>query len=157
MPTAAVCTGPALWLVAELLADWAPELADWTAEPAELVRLPISDVMEARSEPVAVDSADDSDAMALPASLVMELTSEDAAELIELTTEPIELVSDEMAAGLVLLLLPPPALLVPPPALWLLVSWAEARAAKAARRKVAERMLMDLMMSLVRFICNGLV
>jgi len=131
-----------LGLVADLLADDAPLLAELTAELTELVRLPISEVMESRPEPVAVDSSDDRDAMTLPASLVMELTCEDAAELMELRAELIELERDEMAAELVLLVLLALSVLV--------VVWAEARATKAAR-KAAERMLTELMAEPGRF------
>jgi hypothetical protein len=75
MPTAAVCMGPAL-PVAEVLMELAAELTDW-------VMLPISEVIESRAEPVAVESSEDRLSRALPALLVRELILEDAADSAE--------------------------------------------------------------------------
>jgi len=91
----------------------AAEVAELTAELAELVRLSSSDVMDERTaEPVAVDSSDDRLAMAPAALLVMELTCAEAAELMELEREEVSREKEEVVA--------------------VVVVWAEARAAKAA-------------------------
>ncbi|KAL2167571.1 hypothetical protein VTG60DRAFT_1117 [Thermothelomyces hinnuleus] len=94
MPTAAVCIGPAL-VVTELVSAPAIEVAELTAEPTELVRLSIRELRDEATDPVAVASSDDRDSMMPPAPLVIELTRDDASELMELRAEPMELVRDE--------------------------------------------------------------
>lgn len=88
MATAAVGTGAALvWLL----------LTELTAELAELVRLAISELMEARPEPVAVERTDDRLERRLLSSPVMELSWDDAAELMDERIELAALVRE--AAG----------------------------------------------------------
>jgi hypothetical protein len=71
-------------------------VAELTLELTELMSPPSSDVMDARTEEsVAVDSCDDRLAMALLASLVMELTSDEADELMDERAELREEVSIE--------------------------------------------------------------
>lgn len=82
MPKAAVWTGPAL----SVALDWA-ELAALAAELAldapALLRLAILEEMEAAAEPVAVDRAEDREAMPEPTSEVMEAMLELAAPSME--------------------------------------------------------------------------
>jgi hypothetical protein len=95
MPTAPVLAGAALGLVA---VDWvllAALVTEVKALEAELVSEPMTEVREARSEPVAVESTDDSDDSELLAPLVMDDSSELTAELMELTTEDECVDSDE--------------------------------------------------------------
>lgn len=81
--TAAVCTGPALGLVALEAAELALCDAELRRELAELVREAIARLRDSRSEPVAVESCDEYDERREPASLVMELKCEVISELIE--------------------------------------------------------------------------
>ncbi len=83
--TAPVFIGAALVTVEAC--ELAALVAELTRELTELVREFRADVIEARSEPVAVDRAFEYEEIRLPASLVTELTSEAAEELMDESTE----------------------------------------------------------------------
>jgi len=139
-PTATAAVGMAAALVTLELAEAAEVLAELAADLMEEVKLWSSELIEERAGPVAVESSADRLERALPASLVIELTWDDSAELIDESTELMELESapleeddevdeaepvDEVAEGLTVVVL----------------CCAETTAARAAKR-MAERILM---------------
>lgn len=85
--TAPVFTGAALGLVAVVAVELAASVTELTRELTELVKEARAEVRESRSEPVAVASSDEKDDRRLAASLVMELTWEEAADEMEDATE----------------------------------------------------------------------
>lgn len=133
--TAAVCIGAAL--VALELAEAAEVLAELAADLMEEVKLWSSELIEERAEPVAVESSEDRLESALPASLVIELTWDDSAELIDDSTELMELESapleDEVDEAV-------PDVEVADGLTVVVVCWAETAAAKATAR-TEKRML----------------
>lgn len=102
-------------------------LTELTAELTELVRLAISELMEAAPEPVAVERTDDRLERALPALPVMELILDSAAELADERAELMALVRE--AAG-------PTVVVATGPLAVVVTTWAEATEAKAARMVV---------------------
>jgi len=118
---AAVWTGAAL-PVAEVEAELAASLAELALEAAELVRLSRSEEREAAADPVAVARTEEMLEAALPASVLMELTTEPSEELTESSSLRIEL--ETLAAELIAELRALPSVVV--------VSWAAARATKPA-------------------------
>jgi hypothetical protein len=94
--TAPVFKGAAFGLVAVACVTEAALVTELMRLPAELVMEAMADVMEARSEPVAVESSDDSDATWLLASAVIPLTCELTAELMDAATLD-ECVATELA------------------------------------------------------------
>jgi hypothetical protein len=99
MATAPVCMGAALGLVAVAWVREASLEAELLALEAELVSDAIADVSESRSDPVAVDSSDDSDDSWLLTSLVIEDRAELSAELMELWIEDAREDTDEAEAA----------------------------------------------------------
>jgi hypothetical protein len=96
--------GAALVLLVVVAAAWALvalEMTECTASLAELVMLAISEVREAAASPVAVERIDDKLERALPASWVMELILDSAAELTDERAEPTTLVRDAMGPATV--------------------------------------------------------
>jgi len=92
---APVFIGAALGLVAVAAVELALLVIELAREATELVRDPRAEVMEARSEPVAVANTEEKDESWLAASLLTELSSEEAAEVIEESTE-LECVETEL-------------------------------------------------------------
>jgi len=89
-----------LGMVAVAAVVLAAEVMELTWEAEELVSDPRAEVMESKSEPVAVASSDEKDEMRLAASLLMELSSEVTADVMDEITELVnvdsELERDEM-------------------------------------------------------------
>ena len=100
--------------VAEVEAELAAALAELALEAAELVRLSRSEEREAAADPVAVARTEEMLEAALPASVLMELTTEPSEELTESSSLRIEL--ETLAAELIAELRALPSVVV--------VSWA---------------------------------
>ena len=73
--------------MAVVAVELAASVTELTRELTELVKEARAEVRESRSEPVAVASSDEKDDRRLTASLVMELTWEEAADEMEDATE----------------------------------------------------------------------
>lgn len=87
MATAPVFMGAALGLVAVAAVELAALTTELVREAMDWVKEWSSDVSESRAGPVAVAMADEKDERRLPASLVTELTSDEAAELMDDSTD----------------------------------------------------------------------
>jgi hypothetical protein len=85
-----------LGLVAVLRVELAAPVTELWTEATELVREPRAEVMESRSEPVAVTSCEEKDERRLAASLLTDSSWEVAAEVMEETTE-LEWVDSELS------------------------------------------------------------
>lgn len=109
--------------------DSASLVMELMRDAAELVRESSAELMDARSEPVAVDSCDSRDDWRLPVSLVMDATSDVTWELMdestELARERAELVAEAASERTELTAEPAE-----------LVTWAEATEARAKRKRV---------------------